>query len=143
MLRLWSNIEFNSVIKHINRKIRRKDSKDHFIYNSDFTPVYSHPLPSHILRKNPYFDGRVQIKNSLYEKLGVDNFAAFVAVSAGSRFCSWRATYFQRKKAIKAFEAISQTFFNFLNSQNSQISFLLLTGTIVCSKACSSCLSRA
>ena len=72
MLRLWSNIEFNSVIKHINRKIRRKDSKDHFIYNSDFTPVYSHPLPSHILRKNPYFDGRVQIKNSLYEKLGVD-----------------------------------------------------------------------
>ena len=38
-------------------------------------------MHSYILRKNPYFDGRVQIKKSLFEHLGVDNFVVFDAVS--------------------------------------------------------------
>ena len=76
-----NNIAFHLVIKHIDRRIRGKDSNGHFIYNSDFTPAYFHPLRSHIQRKNPYFDRRVHIKNSLYEKLGVDNFIVFVAMS--------------------------------------------------------------
>ena len=76
-----NNIAFNLVIKHIDRRIRGKDSNGHLIFNSGFTPAYYHPLRSHILRKNQYFDGRVHIKNSLYEKLGVDNFVIFVAMS--------------------------------------------------------------
>ena len=76
-----NNIAFNLVIKRIDRRIRGKDSNGNFIYNTDFTPAYYHPVLSHILRKNPYVDGRVQIKNSLYEKLGVDNFVVFVAMS--------------------------------------------------------------
>ena len=74
-------IAFNLVFKHIDRRIRGKGSNNHFIYNSDFTPVYYHPMLSHILRKNPYFNVRVQIKNPLYEKLSVDNFVVFVAMS--------------------------------------------------------------
>ena len=76
-----NNIAFNLVIKHIDTRIRGKDSNGPFIYNSDFTPAYYHPILSHILHKNPYFDGRVQIKNFLYEKLGVDNFVVCVAMS--------------------------------------------------------------
>ena len=75
-----NNIAFNLIINHTDRKIRGKDANGHFICNSDFTPAYYHPMLSHILRKNPYFDGRVQIKNSLYEKLGAD-FVAIVAMS--------------------------------------------------------------
>ena len=75
------NIVFHLVIKHIDKKIRGKDSNGHFIYNSDFTPAYFHRLRSHTLRKNPYFDRRVHIKNSLYENFGVDNFIVFVAMS--------------------------------------------------------------
>ena len=76
-----NNIAFNLVIKHIYKRIRGKDSNSHFIYISDFTPAYYHPMLNHILRKNPYFDGGVQIRNSLYEKLGVGNFVVFVAMS--------------------------------------------------------------
>ena len=60
-----NNITFNLVIKHIDRRIRGKDSDGRFICNSDFTPVCYHPVVSDILRKNPYFYGRAQIKNSL------------------------------------------------------------------------------
>ena len=76
-----NNIVFNLVIRHIDRRIRGKNSNGHFICNSDFTPAYYHPMLSHILRKNPYLDGRVQIKSSLYEKIGVDNFVVLVAMS--------------------------------------------------------------
>ena len=46
-------------MKHIDRTNQGNDSNIYFIYNSDFTPHYYHPLRNHILRKNLHFDGRV------------------------------------------------------------------------------------
>ena len=76
-----NNVVFNLVTKHFDRRISGKNFNGHFIYNCHFTPAYYHPTLSHILRKNPYFDGELQVENSLYEKLGADNFVAFGTMS--------------------------------------------------------------
>ena len=50
-----NNVALNLVIKHIDTRMRGKDSNGHFIYNSDFTPAYYYSMLNQILRKNMYF----------------------------------------------------------------------------------------
>ena len=60
----------NIVVKHVDRRVVRRDGNTGaLVYSTDFTNTYYHPIPSHIRRKNPVFDGRVLIDPGTYQSL--------------------------------------------------------------------------
>ena len=64
---------YNIVVKHLDQRVVGKDSNTGaLLYARDFTNTYYHPNPSHIKRKNPFFDGRVLIDPDTYESLNED-----------------------------------------------------------------------
>lgn len=60
---------FNLVVKHVDRRIVMERKTGEVMCHPEFSPTYYHLVPSHIRRKNPYFDGYVMIKKRLYKKL--------------------------------------------------------------------------
>ncbi|XP_015771522.1 PREDICTED: uncharacterized protein LOC107349844 isoform X3 [Acropora digitifera] len=64
---------YNIVVKHLDQRVMGKDSNSGaLLYARDFTNTYYHLNPSHIKRKNPFFDGRVLIDPDTYESLNED-----------------------------------------------------------------------
>ena len=60
----------NIVVKHVDRRLVRRDGNTGaLVYSPDFTNTYYHPIPSHIRRKNPVFDGRVLIDSGTNQSL--------------------------------------------------------------------------
>ena len=59
----------NVIVKHVDRRLRGRDEKGQVVYSPDFTNTYYHPIRSHIARKNPVFDGSVQVDRTFYERL--------------------------------------------------------------------------
>ena len=61
---------YNIVVKHVDRRVVGKDSNTgELLYARDFTNTYYHPNPSHIKRKNPFFDGSVLIDPGTHQSL--------------------------------------------------------------------------
>ena len=53
---------FNIVFKHVDRRLIRRDERTgQFQYSADFSNTYYHMDRTHILRKNPLFNGKVYI----------------------------------------------------------------------------------
>ena len=119
VVKTWQIIAFSLVIKHIHRRIWEKDSNGHFIYNSNFTLAYYHPLLSHILRKHPYFDGRVQINISLLENLLLATLYHLLQCHSWKSFLLPNSNFFSKiyikKNLLKDFKESRKTFFNFVN----------------------------
>ena len=60
----------NIVVKHVDRRVVGKDGNTGtLVYDTDFTNTYYHPNPSHIKRKNPFFDGSVLIDPVTHQSL--------------------------------------------------------------------------
>ena len=63
----YRNSPNNIVIKHVDRRLVRKDEhKGHFLYSADYSNTYCHLDFADIQRKNPTFNGEVFIS---YDKL--------------------------------------------------------------------------
>ena len=61
----------NLIIRHVDRRIMGKDdATTQLVFNHNFTAAYYHANKMHIVMKNPNFAGIVNIKNSLYAKIG-------------------------------------------------------------------------
>ena len=60
----------NIVVKHFDRRVVRRDEiTGILVHSTDFANTYYHPSAAHIKRKNPLFDGRVNIALSYYHSL--------------------------------------------------------------------------
>lgn len=58
---------FNIVVKHVDRRLIRRDERTgQFQYSADFSNTYYHMDRTHILRKNPLFNGKVYISSENY-----------------------------------------------------------------------------
>lgn len=52
----YRNHPYNIIVKHIDRRVMRKDNlTGALIYSTDFSNTYYHPSSEHIRRKNPLF----------------------------------------------------------------------------------------
>ena len=61
---------YNIVVKHLDRRVVGKDNDTGaLLYARDFTNTYYHPNPSHIKRKNPFFDDSVLIDPGTHQSL--------------------------------------------------------------------------
>ena len=69
------------VIKHIDRRIKGKGPNGEPLYNYDFTAAYYHTNVSHIKRKNPVFNGCVDMKSCLYQEIGREALKTFASAA--------------------------------------------------------------
>lgn len=60
---------YNIVVKHVDRRIRGRDTSGNIFYNQDFTNTCYHLSKDHIEKKNPVFDGNVFVKHDLLKSL--------------------------------------------------------------------------
>ena len=62
----------NVIIKHIDRRVRGKDTVGNLVLCHDFSATYYHPDSKHVVRKNPFFNNAVYISNSLFLQLSTE-----------------------------------------------------------------------
>ena len=62
----------NVIIKHVDRRIRGKDTMGNITVSNDFTATYYHLDSKHVKRKNPLFNKVVYVTNSLFLELDVE-----------------------------------------------------------------------
>ena len=59
----------NIVVRHFDKRVKGKDAQGNLQYTNDFQAAYYHLNPSHIVRKNPVFNGRVSVATELWQSL--------------------------------------------------------------------------
>ena len=57
----------NVVVRYYDRRVKGKDQQGNLLYTEGFQAAYYHLNQSHILMKNPLFDGRVVVGRELWE----------------------------------------------------------------------------
>ena len=62
----------NIIIKHVDRRVRGKDTMGNLLLSNDFSATYYHLDSKHVERKNPLFSKVVFITNSLFLQLSTD-----------------------------------------------------------------------
>jgi len=73
----YRNAPDNKVIKHVDRRVKGKNSAGNLIYGSDFTNTYYHPNISHVNGKNPVFTGLVYISTTLWMPVAIKYWIRF------------------------------------------------------------------
>lgn len=56
----------NIIVKHIDRRLMRRDDWGNLHYSPDFTNTYYHLDVTHVRRKNPFFDGKVFVSQERF-----------------------------------------------------------------------------
>ena len=59
----------NIVVRHFDKRVKGKDAQGNLQYTNDFQAAYYHLNPSHIVKKNPVFNGRVSVATELWQSL--------------------------------------------------------------------------
>lgn len=62
----------DTLVKHVDRRLRGCDEKGQFKYSPDFTDKYYYPISSFITRKNSVFKGSVRLDRTMYDNLTHD-----------------------------------------------------------------------
>jgi hypothetical protein len=59
----------NVIVRHYDKRVKGKDQQGNLTYTQDFQAMYYHLNPSHVLRKNPVFNGVVAVPKEFWVRL--------------------------------------------------------------------------
>lgn len=76
---------------HRKERVKGKDQQGNLVYSQDFQAAYYHLNPSHILRKNAFFNGRVSVAREFWGSLSDE--AKYIVESSGLIDYFWLITF--------------------------------------------------